>query len=262
MLGSVLASALDSILDGDEAGDSFGGLTADMLKLTEDEPATTTTESDLITPAMLMKSATTTVHGMPTASIWGAPPAAATVEEPPAAKTAGGGPLKPAAQQPPTLTMAELEAQLKKAAVDVPAPLGGPPGLAQPAPASASVPSQPASRPSRKSEERASAWQTNPATGVGGGAKDGDKAPAEAVAKPTPILAQLKQQQGEHALMQKKMAEAQRFDAEMKQLVQEIETSKAALVNHQRAIHTVRVQLSQLGPSPDAAKVGWGRQRR
>jgi len=77
----------------------------------------------------------------------------------------------------------------------------------------------------------------------------------DAAAKPTPILTQLKQQQGEHALMQKKKAEAQRFDAEMKQYGAEIEGSKVALGNHQRAIHAARMQMAQLGPEPDAAKL-------
>jgi hypothetical protein len=104
------------------------------------------------------------------------------------------------------------------------------------------------SKEPRKSEERASSWK-KPDEGVVGAGASGSPA------KATPILAKLKQQQGEHALMQKKMVEVQRFEIEMKQLGSEIDAAKTMLLNHQRAIHTIRVQMSQMGPTADPAKV-------
>jgi hypothetical protein len=287
MLGSVLSSALDTVLD-DGGGDDFGGdLAADMFRLTEDDTEPTTSSSsgkadtsasvdggtDLITPGMLMKTPTTTVHGMTTASIWGAPAAVSTAPRPTSAELPRASSTAASVQQPPSqsMSLADLEAQLRASAVAVPAPLGppqpvrprGPPGLAaRPAVSTSTTQQAPppvaavvhASNPPteskepRKSEERASSWK-KPDEGVVGAGASGSPA------KATPILAKLKQQQGEHALMQKKMVEVQRFEIEMKQLGSEIDAAKTMLLNHQRAIHTIRVQMSQMGPTADPAKV-------
>eukprot|EP00038_Savillea_parva_P007768 m.172403 g.172403 ORF g.172403 m.172403 type:complete len:916 (-) comp13531_c0_seq1:214-2961(-) len=279
-MGNVLSSALDSVLDGGDAYGSDDFFAADVLRLTEDDvdrpigsgggsgmggsSGTAPIDlgaSDLITPGMLLKTPTTTIHGMPTASIWGAPPAAAAA--PPVSAPAAASTSQPTSSAQPSMSLAELEAKLRASAAPVPAPLGPPaasrppPGIVAPpqrtqqATTAATTQQAQEEQSTRPPEERASAWK-KPDEASGG---DGEQAAVDSQAKPTPILSQLKQQQGEHALMQRKMAEGQRFEAEMKRLGAEMDASKQALVNHQRSLHNVRMQMAQLPPTTDPAKV-------
>jgi len=242
-----------------------GGANADDGDVTT-QPVSLFGADELITPDMLLKPHTTTVHGKSTASIWGAPAAAAA-----SATTAPAARAQPPPQQQQqqpaaanSMTLAELEAQLMGMAVAPVAPPGlgrgpkastaAPPVAAAPkpqqqqqpgstaAPAPASEPAAPAAP--RASDERTTAAWSKP-----------DEPGAESPAKETPILRQLQQQRGQHVLTQKRMAEQQRFDTEMKQLGREIETSRVALAQHQGAIHAIRVQLGQLGPNGAQAKV-------